>query len=416
MQTQRQDLLATYQEALESVRGRACVRRYLAASSWNGGRERPRAVYVVAVGKAAADMTAGACDVLGAEFASALMITKRGHCPVSLPDDIPLTCVESSHPLPDAASLKAGQCLLNYIHAAATDGKLLFLISGGASSLVEVLAPGITLQQLEHVNSWLLSSGLAIGPVNRVRKRISCIKGGRLASCVRGRPTLNLLISDVPDDDRKIIGSGLLIPHTQADLDTGGLTLPKWLQLLIQRSSPLAESHHFESIQTEIVARSALAREAAARAAQHRNYQVHLRDSLLEGDAAETGRRVAREVIAGRPGMTIWSGEPTVRLPPRPGQGGRCQSLALSAALEIEGRDGIWLLAAGTDGTDGPGEVAGALVDRETLTRGRSAGLDPVRALAGADAGTFLAESGDLIRTGPTGTNVMDLVLGLKTA
>lgn len=412
--SQRQDLLDTYKEALEAVRGRVCVRRYLQSSAWNRARERPRAVHVAAVGKAAADMMAGAHDILGAQLSSALIITKRGHGYVSLPDDIPVNCVESSHPLPDETSLKAGACLLESIYSAATDGKLLFLISGGASSLVEVLPQGITLQQLNHANDWLLGSGLAIGPVNRIRKRISCIKGGRLASYVHGRSTLNLLISDVPDDDTKIIGSGLLIPHTQADLDTSGLALPQWLDSVLEQSPPLAESRHFESIQTEIVGRSALAREAAANAARQRKYHVDLRDTLLQGDAVETGRRIAREVIAGRPGMTIWSGEPTVQLPPQPGQGGRCQSLALSAALEMDGHEGIWLLAAGTDGTDGPSDMAGALVDRDTVARGRATGLDPVRALAAADAGTFLARSRDLIWTGPTGTNVMDLVLGLK--
>ena len=135
---------------------------------------------------------------------------------------------------------------------------------------------------------------------------------------------------------------------------------------------------------------------------------------LLEGDALHVGRRIGRETADGNPGIHVWASETTVTLPPRPGRGGRCQSLALAGALEMRDNAGVWLLAAGTDGTDGPGMDAGAIVDARTVARGVAAGLDPERSLLGADAGTFLEASGDLVHTGPTGTNVLDLVVALK--
>ncbi|MCK7580211.1 MAG: hypothetical protein MZV65_34185 [Chromatiales bacterium] len=138
---------------------------------------------------------------------------------------------------------------------------------------------------------------------------------------------------------------------------------------------------------------------------------------FITGDAATVGARLAQGLRAAAPGtVRVWGGETTVTLPPRPGRGGRCQQLALAAALELNGSTGTWLLAAGTDGSDGPTEDAGALVDGGTIGRGELAGADAVAALGAADAGSFLEASGDLVQTGPTGTNVMDLMLGLRVA
>ncbi|NIR62092.1 MAG: hydroxypyruvate reductase, partial [Gammaproteobacteria bacterium] len=137
-------------------------------------------------------------------------------------------------------------------------------------------------------------------------------------------------------------------------------------------------------------------------------------EAFVDGEASACGRALAEALLAADPGVEVWGGEPTVVLPPRPGRGGRAQTLALSAARVLAGHPGVLLLAAGTDGTDGPTEDAGALVDGGTIARGGRDGLDPLACLRGADAGTFLAASGDLIHTGPTGTNVMDLMVGLK--
>jgi hydroxypyruvate reductase len=167
----------------------------------------------------------------------------------------------------------------------------------------------------------------------------------------------------------------------------------------------------------ELVATLAIAKAAVASAAREDpETPVWMSLAPLEGDATKTGRRLARQLITGRPGLYIWGGETTLCLPQRPGRGGRNQHLALAATIELAGRNDILLLSVGTDGTDGPTEDAGALVDGGTLERASLAGRDANEALARADSGTLLEASGDLIRTGPTGTNVMDLVLGHRAA
>jgi hydroxypyruvate reductase len=371
-------------------------------------------LYLLAIGKAAAPMAAGAFDALGEGIASALVITKQGYWEPLFPLGSPVVHREAAHPVPDATSLAAGQMLLDYLAEVPAEAELLVLLSGGASSLVEHLPPGVAAEDLQKINGWLLGSGLPIEAVNRVRKRLSCLKGGRLAAYLRGQKVLNLLLSDVPGDDPQLIGSGLLVAHRPEDMAVEGLALPTWLQSLLARSPPLPEESAWRRIHTQVIARPREAWEAARRAALAAGLAVHGKQRLVAGDAVARGRQLARRVLAGPAGVTLWGGETTVCLPPRPGRGGRCQSLALAAAVEIGGHPGVSLLAAGSDGSDGPGAAAGALVDGGTLERGRQAGLEALHCLAGADAGTFLEASGDLLYTGPTGTNVMDLMFALK--
>ncbi len=408
-QAERKQLLDAYQAAIQVVGGRECVARYLREN------DAGFVTHVAAVGKASVHMAAGALDVLAERVASALVITKRGYSEPLFRAEDPVRVMESSHPVPDEHSLAAGAALREFVSSAPADAGLLLLVSGGASSLMEVLPEGVAGDALARINAWLLASGLPIGAMNRVRKRVSRIKGGRLAEALIGRRALCLMISDVPGDDPKVIGSGPLVPHEAGDIDVSDLDLPPWLKEIADRAPPLSSARLFENVRLDVVARPADARHAAGKALAAAGWRVRAHAELLEGDAAKTGARVTRSLIDNPPGAEIWASETTVVLPESPGRGGRCQSFALAAALEIEGRDDMLLLAAGTDGTDGPGEDAGALVDGDTIQRGRSAGLDPRRCLEGADAGSFLDASGDLLNTGPTGTNVMDLIIGLKT-
>ncbi len=408
VQGERKRLLDAYQAAIRVVGGRECVARYL------NNNDADFVTHVAAVGKASVHMAAGALEAFGTRVESALVITKRGYDEPLFRPGAPVRVIESSHPVPDVHSLAAGAALYEFVRTLPPDAGLLLLISGGASSLTEVLPEGVAEENLARINSWLLASGLAIGAMNRVRKRVSRIKGGRLAEALKGRRALCLMISDVPGDDPKVIGSGPLVPHEPDDIDVSDLELPRWLEALADKAPPLSDERLFETVQLKVVARPADARNAAGKAlaADHRQARVHA--ETLEGDAAKAGAATARRLAQGPAGAEIWASETTVVLPESPGRGGRCQSFALAAALEIAGRDDIVLLAAGTDGTDGPGEDAGALVDGETIQRGESAGLDPRRCLEGADAGSFLDASGDLLNTGPTGTNVMDLIIGMK--
>lgn len=369
-------------------------------------------VWAVAIGKAAAAMLGGARQALGCALDRSLLVTKGGHSGGPWPADCEV--IEAGHPLPDAGSLRAGQRLLELLAAAPPDVQLLFLISGGASSLVEVLPAGRVLDDLQRLNGWLLASGWPIGRMNALRRRLSCIKGGRLLDHLQGRTVRALLISDVPGDDPAVIGSGLLFPPSGIeDVDPG--EVPNWLRPWLESTKVLdVRTGARPRVEAEIVARLDQALDAGARCADALGYSVHRAALRLEGDAAATGRRIAAALLSGTPGIHLWGGETTVQLPERPGQGGRCQQLALAAAEVLAGHKEIALLAAGTDGSDGPGDVAGACVDGATIVRGSEEGFDAQTALRLADAGRFLAAAGDLIDTGPTGTNVTDLVIGLK--
>lgn len=405
----RDDLKAIYHSAIQAVDGRhsvaAALREYDTTSP----------VYVVAIGKAACSMYQGACDVLTSNIAQALVITKEGYLNSELAKP-GVALLESGHPWPTQASLNAGKKLLTFIASIPKDSRVLFLISGGASSLVEVLPKDVSLSQLHDVNDWLLGSGLDIHSMNQVRKAISRIKGGRLIPYLDGRETSVLLISDVPGDDPATIGSGLLVVDEQYDAESFSSLLdglPHWIVELIERAkiNTQAPNHTFDNINIGVIANLAEAKHCAAEYARSLGYKVYEHAAHIAGDAAVVGRQLAIELMHGSIGIHIWGGETTVCLPDKPGYGGRNQHLALAAAIEMRGYCDIALLAAGTDGTDGPTEEAGALVDGFTVSR---AGMDAEAFLQACDSGRFLQASGDLVRTGPTGTNVMDLMIGFK--
>jgi glycerate 2-kinase len=380
----RQLLLELLQAGLAAVDGRRrtadTLRSLIAAGT------APRHCQVAAVGKAACAMALGAHDALGARIQRTLIIAKDGHLQAGV-DDLPgVEILESSHPMPDQRSLAAGQRLCGFVAELPADVLPVFLISGGASSLVEVLVAGATLQDLRQLNASGLASGEDIAALNARRRRLSSLKGGGLTSCLNGRAALALFVSDVPGDDPAVIGSGLLGPAV------GGAP--------------------GDQVTRHIIARIEDAMQAvAARAVELRTWISDLRFS---GDADRLAVRLTHELCLSGAEVCIWGGESVVRLPPHPGQGGRNQHLALAAARLIAGQDDLLFLAAGTDGTDGPTEDAGALVDGETCARVMVAGLDVESSLSAADSQSALLAAGDLVHTGPTGTNVGDLALGLK--
>ncbi len=375
-------------------------------SRWLNGRDRGTCA-AVAIGKAAPAMMRGAVQVLEEQLLQGLVITRKGYADLRLLYHPTIVQLESAHPVPDESSLLAGRFLLDFIERQPQDRPLLFLLSGGASSLVEVLPAEIGLTDLQRLNQWLLGSGLDIREMNNLRCRVSRIKGGGLLRYTRGRSARVLLISDVPGDDPAVIASGLLCPQKQKE---NLPVVPGWLSSLlveepVQGYAPLP--HH-------LAATSAQAVKAAARRARVLDYPVHADYPPLRGDAAEQGAAFAGFLCGASPGVHILGGETTVVLPQRPGGGGRNQHLALAAAKALAGRDDVLLLSAGTDGSDGSSDDAGALVDGQTWKRAVEEGLDPELALQQADSGSVLEATGDLINTGPTGTNVMDLLIGLR--
>ncbi|MES9833288.1 MAG: DUF4147 domain-containing protein [Candidatus Thiodiazotropha sp. DIVDIV] len=405
----RQALLQIYQSALTRVEGRTAV------ASWLQNNPVPSEVRMIAIGKAAQSMAFGAHDVLGGRIRQGLVISKYDHLDHELCRLSGWESIESAHPVPDDASLKAGERLLKLL---SDESKLplLVLISGGASSLVEAPVDGVDLPFLVRVNQWLLGSGLDIVSMNWVRKGLSRIKGGGLLNWLNGRETHLLAVSDVPGDIPSAIGSGLLSPDSDLQHKISTLSLPDWLseKLASGAQQRALKEPLLEPPQLHIVANLEAAKAAAAQQAKVLGYEVGVETEFLDGDATHTGHRLAKQIVDNPPGITIWGGETTVNLPENPGRGGRNQHLALAGAEVLAGSHECLLLSVGTDGTDGPTEDAGALVDGQTIDRAVQEGFDVVQTLTTADSGRLLAASGDLITTGPTGTNVMDLVVGLK--
>jgi glycerate 2-kinase len=379
-------LLELLKAGLAAVDGRRCTAHSLKSLITDGAA--PARYHVAAVGKAAGAMALGAHDALGARILRTLIIAKDGHLESAVEALPGLERIESGHPLPDERSLAAGQRLCEFIAELPAEVLPLLLISGGASSLVDVLVPGATLADLRQLNAMGLASGEDIAQLNARRRGISRLKGGGLTALLRGRPALGLFVSDVPGDDPAVIGSGLLGPVGAA----GGEPEDRVTRRIIARIEDAMQA-------------------VGARAGELRTW---ISDHRFAGDADRLAVRLTHELCLTGAEVCVWGGESVVRLPPTPGCGGRNQHLALAAARLIAGQDDLLFLAAGTDGTDGPTGDAGALVDGETCGRVTVAGLDVDRSLSAADSQAALAAAGDLVHTGPTGTNVGDLVVGLN--
>lgn len=392
-----------YRAAIEAAHGRRCVRLALAGESvlrWSA----------VAIGKAAEAMMAGACDALGDSLERGLVVRKAGLRDDQSPLHGAIEVLDAAHPVPDLSSLAAGGRLVRFVEAAPVEGRFLFLISGGASSLVELLPAGVTLAQWQRLNRWLLGSGLDIAQINTIRRRVSLLKGGGLLRYLGGREAHSLLISDVPDDDPATIGSGLLTPSPAVPLPP----VPEWVRQIVRDDGSAARGESGNTVPDQrVVATNACAVEGAIARARECGIAARSGAERLSGDAVEQARRLVMAVREGPAGVAVWGGETVVSLPARFGRGGRNLHLALAAAIALDGQGGVSLLAAGTDGDDGSSEYAGAIVDGATVSRGRAAGLDPQACLAEFDSERFLRVASATFATGATGTNVGDIVIAM---
>lgn len=363
---QAPDLISLWQTGVDAVGGYAAVARAIAA----GHATKPDRV--IAVGKAAAAMAEASIRTW--PEAPCLVVTKYGHVGTDLSG---AHVIEAAHPVPDAESFKAGHALIEAVKACEPGSHLLMLVSGGASSLAEVPTGDMTLDALKTQTQALLASGTPIGDMNAHRTSLSQIKGGKLLAAFKGAKVTTFALSDVEGDDLSTIGSGIGDAPTDA---------------------------HF-TFAPHIIASNAIAREAVAAASP---VPVQTNAETLYADVAKLAPRLGQMMRDAPSGLHIFGGEPVVHLPDNPGQGGRNMALGLALAREIAGSQGLSILVAGTDGTDGPTDAAGALIDGGTWD---NSGAD---ALARADAYPWLKERGALVITGPTGTNVMDLLIAHK--
>ena len=403
----REQVLEIFEAGVSRVKGFNAVEEFL------GNHPLAGEYYLIAVGKAASSMSLGALSVLKEQVVSGLVVTKHDHTEDELRGYKNITTMESDHPVPGEPSLAAGSALVNFVESAPQNAKFLVLFSGGASSLMEVLADGMSLDKLSHLNKVLLSIGYDITQMNQVRRAISHIKGGRLANYINGRETIALLISDVPGDDPAVIGSGPLTPVQE---DINQFDLPESITSILQgvTFTPTPDQALFTNINTHVIATLDDAKTAAEKCAQSLGFNVTTHAEFMQGDAEQKAAEICNMLETADSGIHIWGGETSLILPENPGRGGRNQHLAAVAACELAGKDNIVFLAAGTDGTDGPTPDAGGLVDGSSVERGASQGLDIEKYLTAADVGNYLIKTGDMVTTGPTGTNVMDLVVALK--
>ncbi len=338
--------------------------------------------HIAAVGKAASSMMRAALDQCGLNL-PALMVTKYDHLDAGLDKYLNLKVIEAAHPVPDENSLKAGAALLDFVGSAPSDAVLLLLVSGGASALAESLSGGMALSDLQALNQKMLAEGFDIHAINKRRKEISHIKAGKLLGRFRGNQARVFAISDVEGDSISVIGSGI------GELPTVRLC---------------------EDMSSEIIASNAIARNACEGAAEQLDLEVIVNTENLYGDLYDVARDCAETLKSGAPGLYIFGGEPTTILPDNPGEGGRNQALAAAMARELAGYGNISGLVAGTDGSDGPTGSAGGFFDGAIWER--STGGE--EALAAANTGVWLRGNGALFVSGPTGTNVMDLMVVVK--
>ncbi len=436
MPSPRQDALAIFKAALKAADPVLAVRRFLRregnlliAGAKRYPLQRFERIFVLGAGKASASMAGAVETVLGASITGGLVVTRYDH-------GLPLKrvrLVESAHPVPDEAGVEAARLLGEMADRASAQDLIIMLMSGGASALTPYPAPPITLAEKQETTKLLLACGANIHEINTVRKHLSGIKGGQLARRAAPATLITLMLSDVIGDPMDVIGSGPTVPDPSTFaaaveiLGKHGLTrrVPASVLARLQQGvagqvdeTPKQGDAAFRRAQNLIVGSNRLAVDAAAAKARQLGYRPLVLSTFVEGETREIARMhaaIAREVLAASrpvraPACLISGGETTVTIRGK-GLGGRNQEFVLAAAIDLAGVKGVTVLSAGTDGTDGPTDAAGAIADGATVERANARQLSPNAMLADNDSYRFFDALGDLIRTGPTRTNVNDVRL-----
>ncbi len=433
----RETALDIFQAALRAVDPAKSVKQYM-PRVLDACRERAltSGILIVGFGKAAAVMAGAAVESIPGDIpVRGIVITKYGHTKgAMLPGSVEVH--EAGHPIPDEAGRAGAQRALELLAGADEKTLVLFLISGGGSALLAAPAEGITLADKQAVTGLLLNAGATIDELNTVRKHLSRVKGGRLARAAHPAHGISLILSDVIGDRLDVIASGPTSPDpsTYADaiavLEKYGLaeSVPAAAMKVLQGGTaggipetPKKDEPLFANFENIIIAGNQKATDAARLRASELGFVAVAPANNIEGEAKRIGERFASAVISthkrlqvpGRESMCfIYGGETTVTVK-GDGKGGRNTEMALAFAIAVEGVEGIAFLSAGTDGTDGPTDAAGAVVDGATIKNARAKGLSPEAYLERNDSYSFFKETGELVITGPTGTNVMDIQIAL---
>lgn len=409
----REHALEIGMAAIRSVMPDTAVKRHLE------GRIYPGRVFIVAIGKAAWAMAKAAHDVLGQTVEHGIVITKDGHARGPIAG---FTIREAAHPIPDHRGVAATEEAIRMVQGLEPDDTVLLLVSGGGSALFEKPLPGVELEDLQAVTDHLLRAGADVVTVNTIRKRLSAVKAGRFAIEAQPARVETLALSDVLGDRLDSIASGPAYPdETTVDqvlevVRRYQLPLPEPAKELLRLETP----KNLGNTESQVIGSVSVLCGVAAEEAAKRGYTPLVLTTFLEGEAREAAifiNSIAREIrTTGTPISTpcaiVFGGETVVRVT-GDGHGGRNQEMALAAAIQLEQVPSTVFLALGSDGTDGPTDAAGGLVDGESAARIRASGGEPLSYLDDNDSYSALKAAGDLLVTGPTGTNVNDLVVVL---
>ena len=402
----RNDAKYIYESAISAVLPESSVIKRLDETPINGP------ITLLAIGKAAWKMANAAKRHYGNQIINGMVITKYGHSEGNIEG---IKIYEAGHPVVDAASVFATENALRMCQAIPKEHVLLFLISGGGSALFEKPADGISLDELAALSEQLIRSGASINEINAVRKGLSDVKGGRLLNYLNCRSIFAIILSDVVGDSLTTIASGPIFPEK----DTSHLAYEVINKYKISISPAIMEAFNRPSVSKVIPTISAFAGnvkslcQAAQEAAEKCGYVTHVIDTAVTSEAKGFSRFISQQALRDKseitePTVWIYGGETTIVVKGN-GFGGRSQAMALTSAIEIAGTSGIVMVSVGSDGTDGPTDAAGGMVDGETVSR--MGGVAKAEAyLENDDAYHALAASQDLIITGPTGTNVNDLM------
>lgn len=420
---------------LDAVDPEQAVRRYvrredktLLAGDRSYGMDRYKRIIIVGAGKGTAPMAKALEDILGDMLTGGRIIVKYGYG-MSLQRT---QVVEAGHPIPDEAGLRATEELLGELQRCTEEDLVICAFSGGGSALLPAPIPPFTLEQKQECTRLLLECGATIDEINAIRKHLSRTKGGQLAKEAYPATVISLLLSDVVGDRLDVIASGPTVPDESTYGDCLRIVeryelvgrLPKGMVehfnggiAGVVPETPKQGDPVFSKVQNLIVGNNRECLLAAREKATSLGYNTLVLSSQIEGEAREVAKVLAaigKEICQislpiAPPACILAGGETTVTIHGK-GKGGRNQELALACAIAIDGWEGISMLSAGTDGTDGPTDAAGAIVDGTTCRRAREAGLDPNAFLLANDSYSLFESLGDLLKTGPTRTNVMDII------
>ena len=381
-------------------------------------------MYALGVGKASLAMTTALTEILGEELTAGLVITK--HLPASFTAPAPLTVLPGNHPLPGDESLRAGQAVLHFVSALEADDLLFCLLSGGGSALMSAPVDGITLTALQALTAALLTAGARVDEINLLRRHLDRLKGGGLVRLSGGATVVSLILSDVVGNPLEVIASGPTAadPSTRAEALSVLTRYPLPAALASTVQTALASAPEtlkpgdplLEKVQNILIGSNLTAAQAALKAAQEAGFHPYLWRLDLQGEARQAAFELAtflRQTCrtgdpVSRPACIVVGGETTVTVKGN-GRGGRNTELALAAVPELADFPGVMLVTLATDGEDGPTDAAGAVVTGDTFCRARALGLDVADFLERNDSYSFFDALGDLLRPGPTGTNVNDL-------